>query len=279
MQKKNEEKIELTNEIRERLKEQQKNKKKSDKQIANLIRLHETTYKNIIRTVGGNKFVKEQIIKDLAEYYNCTPDYLKCLSNNPLTDQNGREVIGPVDFQIRNNIHEELFDYFREHPQTCKNIYFLLCKLPNGLKENIVSTINSISHLLQTSFLFSYTTNLEDKSFKLFQSDFALADPLYADFARNLMVADYLYEKENYESALIEYIRIIYNTIEHKAAQTNPIAEAACHKIIDIKTNWSKFPSELDFLIEEIPEMENKKFYKKHISEETIKKIKGYLNK
>ncbi len=276
---KNIHKFELTKEMRKRLLEEQKKAKMSNNQVAAMLGISETTYKNIIRSSGGNKFIKEQTIIELAQHYGCSSDYLKCLSNNPHTDKNGHSLISAINFEMRDKITEDLFNFFKENPETCNNIHYLFCEFSDTYKKEIISTFNSISRFLRCCFLFSCPADITDKNFNLFLNDMSFYDPNYVASARSLMVANYLYENKNYQSALPEYVNIVYKTITLRSSQTSSIAKEACIKIYELKKNWNEFPSELYPFSDELSNIEKHSFVERNFQNETKQKVKSYLNK
>ncbi len=272
-------KLELTNEIRKRLKDEQKKANLSNNRVAAILGISETTYKNIIRLSGGNKFIKDELIVELAQHYGCSSDYLRCVSNDPNTDKNGRMIRNAINFKMRDKKTEELFNFFKENPEIFNRVHFLFCELTDPPKKEIINAIKSISYSLQSYFVFSCLANLEDKNFNIFLNDLFLTDSIYTASARSLMIANYLYANKNYQFALPEYIKIVYNTITLHSLHTKLIANEACKKISEIQENWDEFPQELTSFANELPKLVEKSFIERYFKDEIKQKIETYLNK
>lgn len=272
-------KIELTNEIRKRLKDEQNKANLSNKRVAAILGINETTYKNIIRFSGGNKFIKDELIVELAQHYGCSSDYLKCVSNDPNTDKSGCMIRYALDYKMRDKKTEELFNFFKANQEIYNRVHFLFCELSDPPKKEIINAIKSISYFLQSCFVFSCPANMEDKNFNIFLNNNFFSDSIYADSARSLMVANYLYANNNYQFALPEYIKIVYKTITLHSIHTKLIAKEACDKISEIQKNWSDFPQELSSFTDALPTIVDHSFFERYFKDDIKQKIETYLNK
>ena len=254
---KNDNKIERTPQIIERLRTLQAKHGYSDSAIANTIDIPLTTYKNIIRAPKDNTFIKFKYIERLADFYECTTDYLICKSQHPSDDRTGQVIIRPLSFK-KDKMLEELFHHLRNDDKTLQSLYFIICKLPYTHRNNILTSLNSIASLLKTMSFYDRDDELNSRKFETIVKCLELNDTKYSDAMVKLAEADGYFKENLYSKAIPKYLGVIYSAID--STRNWSLANEACIKILSLAKEWSGFPPELQPLASALPKLKEKKY-------------------
>lgn len=270
----------FTSQIRNRLKELQKENNYTLEDIYFKTKIHPNTYKNWFRaegTAGSVKTFKDKHIHKLAELYDCTTDYLICRSNNKTTNRFGNSLLHPVEFQTGNKL-SELVKYLQNNEEIIILLHNLLVSAPEEVRK---ITINQLK-----------TWNTEFKLYNLlYGNDTPIKDPFelltvamnpysanITDAILSLASANFNFGKERYADALPKYLKIIYNTTKN----TEFITKEALEKILQLESIWEEYPSALKeifsknykkILLEEQKKLEKRKKLEEQKTPEERKKL------
>lgn len=265
----------LTAEICTRLKDLQKDKHYTNLEIAGKLGLTLNQYKNIIRWPNGNKFLKEKVIKQLAQCYECTYDYIIGTSDNPRMDHSNRVIIHPISFPAKDEMITYIIHYLNDadNYQILCDLYFFLNKLPIDARNTMLNAMNSIAEMLRVNALIGRRDSLDPQTLIFITENLKDDNPELTEATIKLAMADKSFQDKDWADALRYYMEIIYSASPQSAA----VAKRALNKIKCLYKNWPKFPNELKPLIDKLDQLQKSKYFS--YPEEIKQIINEYLSK
>ena len=262
-------KHEKTESMIKNIKEAQEKKGYTAEQVANQIGIPLTTYKNIIRSKGGNDYVKDSIISKLADLYDCSTDYILGLSDDETCDRNNRKVIRPLDFSEQYKLIYELSNYLNSDFKTLRALHYLLCQTPSWRREEYLKSLQTFTNtLMETSFWENFKERTKADYEFLVENSIKYGDE-YSNHISLLDCADFLLKNANYKRSLKTYLKIIYNTLSEPLI-LEPIANKAISQVLWLNNNWDEFPTELKIVVDTLPQIQQYHFIIKELSNKEL---------
>jgi len=251
------------------IKKLQIEKEYSDTEIAEQIGITPTTYKNIIRSrdSGGNKNIKDSIVNKLADFYDCSTDYILGLSDDKTLNRYGDPVKRPLDFSDRDKLIHELNNYLNSDYKTLCALHFLLCQNPSWRRAEYLKGFHAFTDVLIESSFLELFKERSKEDYKFLVEDSIKFDDEYFNHILQLRKANSLLETADFELSLKYYMEIIYDTLT-KSMILEPIAIKAIQPVLWLKKNWDAFPTELNIIADILPQIQHYHFI-----------IKGLTNK
>lgn len=272
---KNETLVPLTAEICTRLKDLQKDKHYTNLEIAGKLGLTLNQYKNIIRWPNGNKFLKEKVIKQFTQCYECTYEYIIGTSDDPKMDNNNNVIIHPISFPDKDEMITYIIRYLNDadNYQVLCDLYFFLNKLPIDVRNTMLNAMNSIAKMLKVNALISRRDSLDPQTLIFITNILKADNPELTEATIKLAMANESYQNNDFKNALRYYMEIIYNA----SPQSAVVADKALKKIKCFHKAWPKFPNELKPLICKLDQLQKNKYFS--YPEEIKQIINEYLSK
>lgn len=254
----------LNLERKKRIKDLQNKKKYTNIQIAELLSIPETTYKNLIRS-DGNKNITHEILQRLSDTYECTIDYLLCTSDDPSLDKNGIQKQKPISFKERDDKLTEVMTFLRDNYETLNNFHFLLYKLPHQNRVDFLSTFNFYANNLRKYSVYGRSDGLSSEQLNFIEGVIEKDDPEYTKAMIHYTAATRFVQRKQYAKALPIYVKILLDA----ATQNHnlyPLAKKSLDHISSLK-DWYKFPQQLFQITNELVLNENSDIWNvpKHI--------------
>lgn len=260
------EKIPLTDQMRTRMKELQANppkntnlsgkKRLKDSDIAAAIGISVNKYKNIVNP-AHNKTVESSILRHLAQFYDCSYDYLLGLSDDIELDRNGHRLIHPIS---ENEFEKEIMEvnkFLSSNRSTLHILYIMLIEFPADLRAHILSALDSYSKIIQITTFIGRKDSMNSDNFNYIWNILKEDRPELTQLAIDLAQADYDFGKKRYNKALEQYLKIIY----YASPSTASVADKAVDKVTHLHKKWKSFPKELSSLVKQsFPILKSEKY-------------------
>lgn len=242
--------FELSNTGKRNLRELQRERKKHDQEVADIANITLTTYKNIKRQTGGNKSIDKETLKRLAEFYNCTEDYILGKSMDPKLSATGIPHPSPLyDYRSEERMAVNTFLDQRENWEFLHSLYFVLCQLPNKYNQPIIDNFINTSKLLRESTAYG-RENVSQTTLRLLARVLDCHDSYYADALIIFNEGEKHLASRRNSAALHKYLNVLY--LSTKAFSLAPLVNEVSNRIISLSQNWSKFPTELTPLVKNL---------------------------
>lgn len=241
----------------------------TSEKVAELIGIPLTTYKNIIRSKGGNDFVKDSIINKLADLYNCSTDYILGLSTDRTRDKDNEVIIKPLDFDTKHKLMIELNNYLDSDYKTLCALHFLLCQNPSWRRDAYLNALHAFTDVLMESAFLELFQERSKGDYKFLVEDTIKFDDNYYDNLLKLRKANSFLETADFESSLKFYFEIVYNALT-KSMILEPIANKAIQQILWLNENWDEFPAELKIVVDTLPQIQEHHFFINNLSNKKL---------
>lgn len=253
-------KVELTDLLRTRLKELQQNspsgKSYTNKDIASILGITISQYKNIINR-GHNKYVTKSYLAKLSELYNCSLDYIIGDSDDPQLSKDGIRRQHPISFAQKDEMLQKISSFLSSDVQTLSSLYLILVQFPADLRKDIVSGLNNFAHIARITTLLGRKDSMSPEKFRYICDILEIDSPIHTQLTCDIAKANELFNKKKYRDALNQSLKIIYYSLSFAPKQ----AEQAYNIIIKLDKKWKNFPASLRYLVSTIlPNLRNKNF-------------------
>lgn len=243
-------KIRLTDGIVQRIKLSQdtRPKKRSNAEMADSLGISTDAYKNII--YKKNTYIKTNLLKRMQELFDCTLDYLICKSNDPNLTRNNESVSSPISFEMRDRKVDAVIDFLNRNYTTLNNLYLLLYKFPPRIRDNMLSSFNSICDNIRITSLIERQDHLTETGLRYIVDLLETESPELTKMTLELDKAERKLRCKHYRDACDIYIKIIY----YSSFQTLSPLKMAISKLKDVDRDWKKHTAEFDKIVKKIPE-------------------------
>lgn len=139
--KENDNTIILHQKMSKRIKEQRLNQKVTLKQIASYLNISESRYKKI--EACTNKSIEISLLKQLADRFECTYDYLILESDDPKTFSDGNQFC--CSFKSKQDMLQTIVTYFEEQDDVSllRDLSYAITTLPNDYCKNLQNILHT----------------------------------------------------------------------------------------------------------------------------------------
>jgi len=266
--------IEATPELLEHLRKIQKEHpiRYTNKQVAAALGITEYVYKNILS--GKNKIIPSNVINGLATLYGYTRDYVRGESQAHNLNSDGSEMTFPLDFSEANKQVTAITNFLYSDYRTLNNLYLLLYKLPVTIRDDLLTSFNTICENIRITSLMERKDELTDEKFEYILENLVSDNPELTKMTLKLAEANAHAGKKRKKEALHLYLEIVY----YATYDSRSAVKEAISKINAFQNAWSKFPKELAALPKHLSTLLTaKNSFEYNLSMEAEKIIQEYL--
>ena len=264
--------IDIDDTMRERIRSLQKHHNLTEAGAAEKAKISKAKYKNYVRLTKGAKTMSSQTLKQIADALECTTDYLLNKSDDPALDRDGNNIIKPINYSLRDEIINDLSQYFIENFPFAKSLHFIFCELDSANRQNMVRCIDTLAECMRNSIYYNIDKysdvidllRLDDPDFKRIIEKLARANEYRSDGLQ-------IY-------ALKEYLSIIQKTV-NEDLRFIVYAERSSKNAISIAEEFPEIiPPALSDMSETLSRIATKRFIIKGKDSKKINNYITYLN-
>lgn len=254
-----EQKIEITQTLRDRLISLEKSHGLNHVELISRTGINEHTYKNLFHETGTQKNINIDFLNAIAEYYECTIDYITGKSSVYDEYENSIRRIKPsVNFSERNKKINNITSYLRskdnsiEKYEFIKNMDFIINKLSDSECLDIIKGFNASISLLRENTIFQYKDSMAPNTFELLRENFKTSDAECIKLLNILSEAENAYSKGRYKKSYIYNLRVLLESMKISSPNTTDIKKRSVKNLILLRNKRSELCK-----VPEYPNFEN----------------------